>query len=130
MGLLDSLEGMAGLGGGQHQQVAQALAQTVEEHPGGLGGLLNQFKQNGLQQHVDSWTGPGENQPVSPDQVEQGMGGGLLNTVAQRAGLSPEMTKIALATVLPIVVSHFSQQGGGLGSGGLGGIAGKIFGNR
>ncbi|HEY0797343.1 MAG TPA: YidB family protein [Acidisarcina sp.] len=113
MGLLDSLEGLAGgaMGGGQNANVAQALAQTVEQH-GGIGSILSGFRQNGMDQHVNSWTNPATpNQSITPQQVQQGMGGDLLNEVAQKAGISPQVAQGVLATVLPMVVAHFSSQG-------------------
>lgn len=115
MGLLDNLEGLAGAvgGSGQSASVAQALAQTVEQH-GGLQSILNGFRQNGMDQHVDSWTNPATpNQSITPAQVQQGMGSGLLDEVAQKAGISPQVAQGLLATVLPMVVAHFSNQSRG-----------------
>ena len=40
----------------------------------GLSGLISSFQQKGLGGLVNSWVGTGENQPISPDQVEQGLG--------------------------------------------------------
>lgn len=113
MGLLQSLEGLAsGAGAGaQQSNVAQALIQTAEQHPGGLAGILNGFRQNGMEQHVNSWVNPGPNQSITPDQVQQGMGGSLLSQIAGKAGISPQMAQVVLAGVLPIVAQHFSQNG-------------------
>ena len=65
MGILDQIESLAGSamqGGGaqnaaapeQQSSVAKALLSSLGEHPGGVGGLLDQFRQNGLGGHVDS----------------------------------------------------------------------------
>ena len=89
MGLLDALTSIAGGASPEHHGVADALSQVMQEHPGGMDGILNQLKQNGLGEQVESWVGPGTNQSVSPEQVQQGLGASTLETIAQRAGISP-----------------------------------------
>jgi uncharacterized protein YidB (DUF937 family) len=84
-----------------HASATQALMQHFSEQPGGLGALANQFRQNGMASHVDSWLSPQANQPLEPQQVEQGLGGDALQSIAQRAGVSPTVIKLALATALP-----------------------------
>ena len=133
MGLLDALTSIAGGAGPEHAGVADALSQVMQEHPGGLDGLLNTLKQNGLGEQVQSWVGPGTNQAVSPEQVQQGMGTSLLNGIAERAGISPAMASTVMAVVLPLVVSHLSGNSGQTQtaqSGGLAGLAASIFGNK
>jgi uncharacterized protein YidB (DUF937 family) len=128
MGLLDALTSIAGGASPEHQGVADALSQVMQEHPAGMDGILNQLKQNGLGQQVESWVKPGENQSISPDQVQQGFGSGLLENIAQRAGISPAVASSVIAVVLPLVVSHMSGNSGQPAqSGGLAGLAGKIF---
>lgn len=129
MGLLDMVEGMAG-GGNQNQQVAGGLMQALDQHPGGLGGLLQNFQQNGMGQHVQNMQN-GQTTPLTPDQVQQGtQGTGLIESVAQKAGISPEMAKIGMAVALPMIVAHFSQNGGGQmpQQGQFGGLASSILG--
>jgi uncharacterized protein YidB (DUF937 family) len=131
MGLLDSLQSMAGgLSGEQHASVATELVNAVQQHPGGLSGILNNFKQNGMGDHVNSWQQPEQaNQPISPDQAQQGLGSGVIDSIAQRTGLSPTMVKGAAAVILPMLVAHFAQNGGVHQQGsGLGGIASGFLG--
>jgi len=139
MGLLDSLQALAG--GGQdatqnvdHTAISRAFLQEADQHPGGLSGLLNQFRQNGMDQHVNSWIGQGQNQSITPDQVQQGTGTDMISRVAERAGISPGIAKVALAAALPLLISHMSQGGqqampsqGGIGSGGIGSILSSMF---
>jgi uncharacterized protein YidB (DUF937 family) len=114
MGLLDSLQSMAGgLSGDQHASVASELMNAVQQHPGGLSGILQNFQQNGMGDHVNSWQQPDQaNQPITPDQAQQGLGSGVIDSIAQRTGLSPTMVKTAAAVVLPMMVAHFAQNGG------------------
>jgi uncharacterized protein YidB (DUF937 family) len=129
MSLLDALTSIAGGASQDHHGVADALSQVMQEHPQGMDGLLNQLKQNGLGEEVASWVGPGENKAVSPDQVQQGLGSGMLENIAQRAGISPQVASGVIAVVLPLVVSHLSGNSAQPSQpGGLAGLAGKIFG--
>ena len=122
MGILDSVRemagqatgqstGSAGAGGGATASVAGGLMQALEEHPGGLSGVLDHFRQNGMAGSVQNWA-TGQQQTATPDEIQQGLGGtGFIDKVAERAGVSPETAKIAMAAILPVVVSHFTQGG-------------------
>ena len=131
MGLLDALISIAGGASPEHNGVADALSQVMQEHPGGMDGILNQLKQNGLAEQVQSWVTPGENKAISPDQVQQGFGSSVVASIAERAGISPAVASGVIAVVLPLVVSHLSGNSGQPAQpGGLAGLAGKIFGNQ
>ena len=136
MGIFDQLESLAGgaaqQGGGQvpagqQASVSQALLSSLSEHPGGVGGLLNSFRQNGMGSHVDSWvnSNPGQAAPqqLSSQQVEQGVPSSLLGSVAERTGLPPQVVSTALATVLPILMQHLTPNGQVPEQGQLGGLA-------
>lgn len=130
MGILDSLEGLAGQGGkDQKANVTGGLMQALNEHPGGLAGILHQFRQNGMDQHVQNWAS-GQQQTASPDQIQQGLGNtGFIDKVAERAGVSPQTAKVALAAILPVVVSHFTKGGTQPApQSGFGGMASQVLG--
>ena len=115
MGLLDSLTSMVGGGGASasdHASVATELVNAMQQHPGGLSGILQNFQQNGMADHVNSWTQPGPNAQITPDQAQQGLGSGVIDTIAQRTGLSPTVVKGAAAVILPMMVAHFAENGG------------------
>jgi uncharacterized protein YidB (DUF937 family) len=102
-----------GLSGDQHASVASELMNAVQQHPGGLSGILQNFQQNGMGDHVNSWQQPEQpNQQITPDQAQQGLGSGVIDSIAQRTGLSPTMVKGAAAVILPMMVAHFAQNGG------------------
>jgi uncharacterized protein YidB (DUF937 family) len=129
MGLLDALTSIAGGASSEHHGVADALSQVMQEHPAGMDGILNQLKQNGLGEHVESWVNPGENKAISPEQVQQGLGTSTVEAIAQRAGISPAVASGVIAVVLPLIVSHFSGSSGQPAeAGGLAGLASKLFG--
>jgi uncharacterized protein YidB (DUF937 family) len=131
MGLLDMLQNLGGQGGAtpeQHTGIANALLEHVGSHPGGLSGLLQGFHNAGLGEQTNSWVSTGQNQQVSPDQVEQGLGSGPLNQIASRAGVSPTVAKIALAAVLPMIVDHLTPGGNVPHQSALAGMIGRLMG--
>jgi uncharacterized protein YidB (DUF937 family) len=78
---------------------------------GGLGGLIDRFKQNGHGPAVDSWVKTGPNQPIGPDQLENAIGPDVLNTLAQQTGLSREELLSRLTRELPSAVDKFTPEG-------------------
>ncbi len=130
MGLLDSLQGMAGQamgGGGNTASVAGGLVEAVQQHPGGLGSILANFRNNGLGEHADAIQN-GEAPAMSPDHVEQGLQGtGILESVAAKAGVSPGVAKMALAVALPMILAHFSKTGQAPDQGALGGMLSNVL---
>ncbi len=52
------------------------------------------------------------NQAITPDQAQQGLGSGVIDSIAQRTGLSPTMVKGAAAVIIPMMVAHFAENGG------------------
>ncbi|MGI4826931.1 MAG: YidB family protein [Janthinobacterium lividum] len=134
MGLLDSIEGMVGGAQGapasEHGRVAGGFLQSLGEHPGGLGSIMDNFRNQGMDQHVNDWS-TGQNQQATPEQVQNGLGGtGILEQTAQRAGVSPEVAKMALATILPMVMAHMTQGGQSAppsNQGEFGGMAGSLL---
>ena len=133
MGLLDSLESMAAsamtnTGNNDTTKVAGGMMEALEQHPGGLGAILQNFRNNGLGGHVDAMQN-GQTPSLAPDQVNAGLQGtGLLDSIAAKAGVSPEVAKMAMATVLPMVMAHFAQNGSAPNSNVLSGMLSKLTG--
>ncbi len=130
MGILDTIEGLAGQqGGNANPQVAHGMMQALDEHPGGLAGVLENFRSNGMDQHVQNWSS-GQQQTASPEQIQQGLGNtGLIENVAQKSGVSPDMAKAAMAMMLPVLMAHFTQGGQQAPpQSGFGGMASQVLG--
>lgn len=51
MEFLDAIEGVAGERG-DNAKVAGGLMEALDEHPGGLAGVMDSLKQNGMEQHL------------------------------------------------------------------------------
>ena len=127
MGFMDEIGALTGQGGGEQGKVAGGLLQALEQHPGGLQGVIDSLHQNGQGQQVNSWAN-GESQTATPEQVQQGLGGtGLIERTAEHAGVSPQVAQMALATVLPLVLRHFAPGGQVQGQPQTGGFAQQIL---
>jgi uncharacterized protein YidB (DUF937 family) len=78
---------------------------------GGLAGLVQAFQKNGLGEIVSSWVSAGQNLPITPSQVERGLGGDLLSQLASQAGLSSGAAGSQLAGLLPDLVDKLTPNG-------------------
>lgn len=78
---------------------------------GGLGELLDRFKQNGQGETAESWVGTGPNKQIAPPQLEQAIGPDVLDTLSKQTGLSREELLARLARELPDAVDKYTPQG-------------------
>ena len=112
MGIMDMIQSVAGNAGGAGQgaQAAGGLVEEMQQRPGGLGGLLSMLHQNGASGATQQWAN-GQTQPADQGQVEQGLGSGVIDSIAQRTGMSPTAVKAGLAVALPLIVHHLVSNG-------------------
>jgi uncharacterized protein YidB (DUF937 family) len=78
---------------------------------GGLGELVDRFKQSGHGDTADSWVGTGPNKPVTAPQLEQAIGPDVLSTLTKQTGLSREELLARLSRELPDAVDKYTPQG-------------------
>jgi|KBSMisStaDraftv2_1062788.scaffolds.fasta_scaffold48810_3 uncharacterized protein YidB (DUF937 family) len=112
MSFLDSVTQMAkGLSeGGDHAAVAGGLLEQLGG-TGGVAGLIQSLHQNGAGGLVQQWAN-GQTQATDPGAIEQAIGGsGLVDSIAQRTGLSPDTVRSSMATVVPLLVNHLTANG-------------------
>jgi uncharacterized protein YidB (DUF937 family) len=98
-GLLSNLTGMMGGAG-----VGGLLN-------GGLGELLERFKQNGQGDAVQSWIDGGPNKEISPPQLKQAIGQDVLAALEQQTGLSQEELLARLSRELPAAIDKYTPAG-------------------
>jgi len=112
-GPLQSILGSVLGGGGQAQQPQQqgGLGGMLGGGGGGLGGLLSQFQQAGLGHVAQSWVGNGQNQQVSPDQLNQVFGDQQVNQWSQQSGMPKQDLLSQLSQYLPHAVDKMTPQG-------------------
>jgi len=134
MGLLDQIAGALNqqLGGSaQANQLTQLVTNLINSHPGGLQGLVQQFTQAGLAEHVQSWVSTGKNLPISADQITKVLGSGKVQEMAKQLGISQADAAGGLASLLPHVVDHLTPNGtvqDDMVQQGLNLLKGKLFG--
>jgi uncharacterized protein YidB (DUF937 family) len=108
------LAGILGSLGGSNQSGGNNLltaAMSIIQQNGGLGTVLDMFRQQGMSQQADSWVSTGPNQGISPDQVQQVFGQSTLNNVASQFGISHNQIGASLSQLLPELVNQFTPQG-------------------
>ena len=113
MGLLDTLVNTAtsalaqgqGSAQGPRANAIEILQGLVQQH-GGLGGVLDTLRQQGLGSHVDSWIGTGQNMPVNAQHIIDALGQGPLAQLAQRFGIDPQQAAAHIAEILPKAVDQ------------------------
>lgn len=144
MGLLDIAESLIGgslsggtIGTGQPgglstQSVLGTVLGALNNHPGGLGGVVDTLSKNGLQDVVASWIGNGPNPPVTADQVQGALGSeavtNITSEIAGKLGISPDAAGTVLTQVLPHLVDHLTPNGQ-VPQGGLSGAGSSLLGS-
>ena len=114
-GLKQSAPGTAGQGGagGLLEHLKGSLGSTSAGGvlSGGLGELVDRFKQSGQGETADSWVKTGPNKPVTPSQIEQAIGPEVLDTLSKQTGLSRSELLARLSRELPDAVDKYTPQG-------------------
>jgi uncharacterized protein YidB (DUF937 family) len=99
--------------GGKGAMLAMLLPLAMEmiQRNGGVGAMLDKFRQQGLGQQVNSWVSTGSNQPVSADAVTNAVGSDEIASMAQQLGVPEDQVAGGLAHILPHVVNHLTPDG-------------------
>jgi uncharacterized protein YidB (DUF937 family) len=131
MGIMDMIQSLTGHTGAaarpDQAKVAGGFIEALTQHPAGIQGVLDAFKNNGMAEHVNSWTA-GQAATATPEQVQKGLSGtGLIEKTAEKAGVSPQVVQIALVTVLPMVIHHFAPNGQAAPTSSMGSMAKQIL---
>lgn len=112
MGILDSITGQKSTGSsntGDNALVAALMSILASQ--GGISGLIQKFSGSGLAEQINSWISTGQNKPISPQQVQQGLGQDTIDQLAQKTGMGHEEVKSQLSQVLPQVVDRLTPNG-------------------
>lgn len=134
MGLFDSIAKnvLGGMMGGQQDKMTDALGGILNQ-VGGIQGLLGKAKEMGIEKTVSSWVSTGENEPVSPDQVQNLLGQDAVQGVAQKLGFNAQQVLPLLAQFMPMIIDHLTPKGqidqGATGAQGvdLGGVIASVL---
>lgn len=114
MSFLDSVVGAVSskLGGAQGGEAGllQAGMAMIEQH-GGVQAIIGKLQQGGLASEVESWVSTGANQAVSGDKLQQVLGSGMVQELANKFGIDPTKLSSGLATVLPQLIDKATPDG-------------------
>ena len=111
MGFFDNVAGaVLGKLGGEQGNMAQVAIDLFNQN-GGVEGILQKFKDNGLAQQAASWVGTGANQPITPEQVASVLGQGAIADMAAKVGLTPEVISNQIAEHLPAIIDKLTPNG-------------------
>jgi uncharacterized protein YidB (DUF937 family) len=78
---------------------------------GGIGELLEKFKQNGQGDTAQSWVNDGPNKDVSAPQLKQAIGADTLAELVRQTGLSQQEILARLSRELPAAVDKYTPGG-------------------
>ncbi len=114
MGLFDQIAGglKNALSGGSQGGLVDSIQHLLtSSETGGLDGLVQKFKEKGLGDIMSSWISTGENKAISKDQIQQVLGSGFLQQLAQKAGISADTFSQQLTGMLPQVIDKLTPNG-------------------
>jgi uncharacterized protein YidB (DUF937 family) len=109
MDLMDSLK--SSIGGGNKQDDLISTVMSLLGGQGGLQNLISQFDAKGLGDIIGSWVGTGQNQSISPDQLQNVLGSDVLGGIASKLGLNVNDLSSQLSNLLPGVVDKLTPEG-------------------
>ncbi len=116
MGLLNEImKGLAGkfLGGGgsQNPLVDIVIGLITNPQTGGIDGLVQNFKNKGMEDIISSWISTGKNLPVSGNQIQNALGADRILQIAKQMGTSKEEVSGGLSSLLPQIIDKLTPSG-------------------
>jgi uncharacterized protein YidB (DUF937 family) len=87
------------------------LAMRWVQKNGGMGAVLDRFRQQGLGKQAQSWVSTGPNDGIDERAVEQVVGSGELQQMAQRLGVPESEVAQAFAEIMPNMVDKLTPSG-------------------
>lgn len=87
------------------------VAQVFNPRRGGPAGFVQAFRDRDLGATVDSWLGPGPNEPIDGERLEPILGPETLAHMADRLEMPVANVRAAAAAILPDVIHELSEHG-------------------
>ena len=124
MGFLDTITGLAGQAMSSVQSskdggnpLLTGVLGMLQNHEGGLGGLVEKFREKGLGDIAASWIGTGENLPITAEQLKGVLGNETLGQMASQLGVSGDQLSAQLSGLLPQIIDKLTPNGQVAGGG-------------
>lgn len=112
MSIFDDVKQMvANESGGDEAMAGHVVNMVKDPQTGGLEGMLQQFRQKGLGDTVDSWVGKEANKAISPEEIQKVLGQSRIGEIASKFGISPQEASQKLAQILPKVIDKLTPGG-------------------
>ena len=110
---LPQSRGTSGLGGkgGALMLLLLPLAMQWVQRSGGIGGVMERFRNKGYSQQAASWMSTGANEDIEPQAVSEVMGTDELSRLSQQLGVSQEEVSSGMAQILPEMMDKLTPQG-------------------
>lgn len=109
--LLQEVAKKFGLGNKASWILSTLLSLIFNRSKGGMSGFLEKLTAGGLGKIVNSWVGQGEPMAVNPTQIESAIGSGVISNLASKLGLASGPVGMAIAHMLPKVISALTPDG-------------------
>jgi uncharacterized protein YidB (DUF937 family) len=77
----------------------------------GLGGLIEKFRQGGLEDVIKSWIGTGPNRQIAPNQLQHALGPDTVAKLESETGMPRDDLLTQLARLLPEVIDKLTPDG-------------------
>lgn len=105
--------GRGGLAGNRSLLLAMLLPYAMQwvQRNGGVGAVLERFRQKGLGKQADSWVSTGGNSELLPEQADEVVGGEELSRLAQQLGVPEREIALGFAEIMPELVDQLSPGG-------------------
>ena len=84
---------------------------TAPAGEGGLGALIDRFRQGGLEDVIKSWIGTGPNKEISPPQLQRALGPETIDNLSRESGLPKDDLLSQLSKLLPDVIDKLTPNG-------------------
>jgi uncharacterized protein YidB (DUF937 family) len=78
---------------------------------GGLGGLIEKFRQGGLEDVIKSWIGTGPNKQIAPNQMQHALGPDTVARLERETGMPRDDLLTQLSRLLPEVIDKLTPNG-------------------
>lgn len=105
------LGGLRSGGGGALLAMLLPLAMQWVQRNGGLGAVLDRFRQKGYGPQANSWVATGPNQQLDPHAVDEVVGSDELMRLSQQLGVPQQEVVNGFAEILPEMVDQLSPEG-------------------
>jgi uncharacterized protein YidB (DUF937 family) len=89
----------------------EALDSVIEKYGDDLNELVDRFTSSGLGDKVSWWVGTGENETITPDELQQGLGQDEIDRIARAIGRSADEVAGELALALPGAIDDATPMG-------------------